>query len=286
MSPVQTIAVTSSDKHRFNATVYPTDVVTDPVLIFLSALGTPAKVYRHFGREMSKHGVQVCAPDWRGIGSSSIRAGRASDFGYRHLLELDLTALIGIVRQQFPNAPLWLGGHSLGGQLAMLGAAANPAGITGVVLIASGSVHLHCYQGKLRWGVRLLAWLSGLTGLLWGYFPGSRIGFGGREAAGVMRDWSHVAVTGQYHPVGSEVDYENRLRSLRIPVLAITFAADAWSPTLAAKALLGKVPDSTQSHWKWSASDTAGVALDHYSWLKQPTLVAPEVAKHMRRATR
>ena len=282
MTDPQFIAVHAVDNHRSSTTVYPAIEPNAPVLIFLSALGTPAKVYRHFGRELSDHGVNVCVPDWRGIGSSSIRAGRSSDFGYRHLVELDLAATIETVRQNFPEAPLWLGGHSLGGQLALLGAAAAPAGIAGVVLIASGSVHMPCYQGKFRWGVRLLASLAPITGTALGYFPGNRIGFGGREAAGVMRDWSHVARTGQYRPSGSELDYETLLRSLRMPVLAINFGADTWSPTLAARALLGKVPNSSVTHWNWSAADTAGVALDHYSWLKRPDLVVPTVSKHMR----
>jgi predicted alpha/beta hydrolase len=107
-----------------------------------------------------------------------------------------------LFEQRLPQAPIWLGGHSLGGQMALASAAGNPDPVSGVVMIASGSVHLPCYQGKLRWGVRILATLSSLTGPVLGYFPGARVGFGGREAAGLMRDWSHVARTGEYRPAG------------------------------------------------------------------------------------
>lgn len=78
-----------------------------------------------------------------------VRAGRTSDFGYRHLVELDIPALIA--------------------------AAGNSEHIAGVVLIASGSVHLPCYHGKLRWGVRVLTTLSGIVGPVLGYFPGARL---------------------------------------------------------------------------------------------------------------
>jgi predicted alpha/beta hydrolase len=281
MAETLTLTVHSNDYHRFKATVYTGADENAPILIFQSALGTPAKVYRHFSAEMAKHGIQVCTPDWRGIDSSSVRAGRSSDFGYRHLVEVDLPALIAAVRQRFPHSPIWLGGHSLGGQLALLGAAANSETICAVVLIASGTVHLPCYQGKLRWGVRFLTTLSAVVNPVLGYFPGARIGCGGREAAGLMRDWSHVARTGEYRPIGSELDYEALMRSLSIPVLAITFAADSWSPALAAKGLLIKVPNCAQTHWTWSAADTAGVPVDHYSWLKQPDLVVPAVAKYL-----
>lgn len=121
---LEKITFTPTDQHRFDATIYPPADAAAPVLIFFSALGTPAKVYRHLGRALSQAGVQVCAPDWRGIGSSSVRAARASDFGYRHLVELDMAAAIAGVRQRFPQAAIWLSGHSLSGQLALLAAAA------------------------------------------------------------------------------------------------------------------------------------------------------------------
>ncbi len=281
---IETLRFRSADQHGFDATIYPALDSAAPVLIFFSALGTPAKVYRHFGRELSQHGVQLCAPDWRGIDSSSVRAARASDFGYRHLVELDMLSAIEGIRQRFPKSPLWLGGHSLGGQLALLAAAANPALVSGVVLIASGTVHTPTYPAKMRMAIRSLVYLSRATGAALGYFPGSRFSFGGREAAGVMRDWSHVAMTGKYRPLGSQLDYERLMGELEIPVLALNFAADGWSPASTTRALLNKLPGKSIVHWQWSAADTAGVALDHYSWLKQPALVAPAVASFITRA--
>lgn len=286
MTTPQTLTVTTNDQHRFSATLYPTPDPSAPVLLFLAALGTPAKVYRHLGKEMVQHEVQLCTPDWRGIDSSSIRAGRGSDFGYRHLAEFDIPALIAVVRQRVPRAPIWLGGHSLGGQMALIAAGADPKQITGVVLIASGSVHLPCYRGKLRWGVRLLATVSGILGPVLGYFPGARLGFGGREAAGLMRDWSHVARTGEYRPVGSQLDYEHQLRALNKPLLAITFAADSWAPAPATRALLNKVELCKPVHLHWSASDTEGVAVDHYSWIKRPHLVVASIAQFIRESKR
>ncbi len=279
-----TITFTSADHHRFDALLYPTADAAAPVLLFFSALGTPAKVYRHFGHELNQHGVQLCAPDWRGIGSSSVRAARESDFGYRHLVELDMAAAIAGVRQRFPQAPIWLGGHSLGGQLSLLAAAADASQLSGLVLIASGTVHTPRYPAKMRLAIHSLVWMSRLSRVALGYFPGQRVRFGGREAAGLMRDWSHVAVTGEFRPVGSTLDYEHLMAKLRLPVLALTFAADGWTPKAATQALLHKLPEHSFVHRHWSAADSAGVALDHYSWLKQPALVAPAVAAFIRQS--
>ena len=274
--------VFSEDGHGFDLTHYEPAGEVHAVLLFLPALGTPSRVYRRLGRELAGHGIAVCTPDWRGIASSSIRASRRHNFGYRHLLELDLPAMRAAIVQRYPDKPLWIGGHSLGGQLAMLATAAQPSGVTGIVLIASGSVHLKAYPPKWQRSIRVLTAMSRVVGPLLGYFPGHRFGFGGRESAALMRDWSHVAHTGAYRPAGSTVNYEARLRELALPILAISFASDHWSPAAAVKALLDKAPADTVTHWHWTPAETANQPLDHFSWTKQPGLLAPSAARFIR----
>ena len=58
--------------------------------------------------------------DLRGQGRSSERASHFADFGYREMVEIDLPAAIAALRGRYPNRPLLLVGHSLGGQLATL----------------------------------------------------------------------------------------------------------------------------------------------------------------------
>lgn len=280
------LEVLTDDGHRFSVSLHQAQGKAKAVLIFLSALGTPSRVYGRFARALVSHGIHVGTPDWRGIGSSSLRAGRGRDFGYRHLLEHDLTAVLALVARQFPDLPVWLGGHSLGGQLALLTAAMHPQEIAGVVLVASGSVFLRGYSPKLQRGIRGLIWLSRLTTAIFGYFPGQRFGFGGREAPGVMRDWSHVALTGEYRPQGSHHDYEARLRDLQCPVLALNFAMDAWSPANAIDELLCKIPDRSRTQWHWDSNRTGGQALDHFSWTKHPDLITPAIAGFITQAAR
>lgn len=280
---LEKIPLTAADQHQFTAHVYPASAPAAPVLVFFSALGTPAKVYRHVGQAMAQQGVHFCAPDWRGIDSSSVRAGRDHDFGYRHLVELDMAAAVAVMRRRFPDSPIWLGGHSLGGQLALLYAATHQEQVTGVVLIASGSVHMPAYPPKMRLGIAAVVAMSRVAGGLLGYFPGDRLGFGGREAAGVMRDWAHVARTGRYQPQGSKVDYESALAQLKNPVLALNFKADAWSPASSCRALLSKLPASSAEQWNWGAPDTESIDLDHFSWAKQAHLIAPALARYLDR---
>ncbi len=278
MIPAETLSITTSDGHRFDAGLFRAASAAAPVLIFLSALGTPSRVYRGFAGAMAGQGVQVCTPDWRGMASSSVRASRRQDHGYRELVEVDVPALIETLSALFPAAPLWIGGHSLGGQLSILIAARQPDLVHGLLPIASGSVFLACYPRRLQRGIRALGLLSGVTGAVLGHFPGQRIGFGAREARGVMKDWAHVAHTGRYEPASSDFPYEAALATLAMPVLALNFQGDSWAPEPAASYLLGKLPLCAREQWTWGDAESGGQHLDHFSWTKHPQLLAPRIA--------
>lgn len=277
MTGTETLSITTADEHLFEATLYKSTSSAAPVLIFYAALGTPSKVYRPFASTMAEHGVTVCTPDWRGIASSSVRPSRHTDFGYRHLIELDAAALIAAARTRFPGAQVWLGGHSLGGQVSALTAAVNSE-IRGLVPIASGSVFLPCFAEKVQRQIRFMGLLIKTVVPLLGHFPGDRIGFGGREAMGVMRDWYRVAATGLYQPAGSEINYEKSLGELRIPVVSLNFSTDTFAPAAAAEYLLDKLSTCTREKWLWTETDTGGTAFDHYSWLRNAPIVVPRLA--------
>lgn len=275
---IEQATLESPDGHRFDVTLYPAADKCRPLIVFFPALGTPGRVYARFAETLATHGISALTLDWRGMASSNWRAARRQDFGYRHLVELDGAAVLDHARRRLPDAPLWAGGHSLGGQLATL-VAATHAGTSGVVAIASGSVYLPCYPPSLRAQIRLLGLVAEVAGLAVGHFPGRRLGFGGREARGVMRDWLQVARSGKYLLQGSAIDYESRLSHYGGRALAITLAADTWAPEAAARYLLTKMAAAHVDHWVWSAAHTGGLPLDHFSWLRHPEQVVPRVAR-------
>jgi len=277
----ETLAVNAADGHRFEASLYRAAAESAPVLVFLPALGTPGKVYRHLAAALAGEGVQVCLPDWRGMASSSLRPSRRVDFGYRELIELDVPALLDELAGRLPRAPVWIGGHSLGGQLGALVAAARPQ-VRGLVAVASGTVSLPSFSPRLQRGMRLVSAIASASGPVLGYFPGERLGFGGREARTLMKDWTHVARTGCYEPAGSSMDYEAALARLAVPVLTLNFERDSWAPAKVAALLMSKLPACRQSQWIWGDADCGGRSFDHFSWIKAPQLLAPKLAGWIR----
>jgi predicted alpha/beta hydrolase len=280
----ETLAITSPDGARVDASVFPAAESVAPVVMIWPAMGTPARFYQRFAEALAVHGINAVTVDLRGIGSSSVRAARGVDFGYRQMLEQDWSAAVAAVRLRFPQAPLWLLGHSLGGQLSALYLAQNPAAVSGLLLVASGSVYYRGWNMPKRWGLLAFTQFAAALSSVLGYFPGKRVGFGGTEARGVMRDWARVARNGRYRPDGASLDYEAALAGLRVPVLGISFADDDFAPHPAMRNLLEKMPAAATTHLRLSAEDT-GSRFNHFSWVKQPESVVPRITGWLKTVT-
>ncbi|MEV0437582.1 alpha/beta fold hydrolase [Streptomyces spectabilis] len=254
---------------------------TAPAVLVVPAMGTPARFYRHFARELHGAGLTALTVDLRGQGESTphVRDAAARDHGYRVILEEDLGAVVDAVRAELgPEPPLFLLGHSLGGQLALLHAAARPGPVDGVALVASGTVWYRAY-GTLRAPLLLLATtLIAATATLLGRWPGARLGFGGDQATGVMRDWARQGRTGRYRPGGSARDYESALRALDVPVLAVSVENDTYAPASAVDHLVGKAAGARVTRWRYTERE-AGARLDHFAWTRAAGPLARRIAR-------
>jgi predicted alpha/beta hydrolase len=250
-------------------------VAGKPAVLLFPALGVPAKYYDKLLLQLAQAGVGAAVVDLQGQGVSSVQASRRHNFGYRELLEQDFPVAIATARELFGAAPLYVMGHSLGGQLACLylgqHAARHP--IAGLVLCASCSVYyrsLPSFKGQTFFllGTQFAAALA--KGM--GYFPGHRLRFAGRTGQRLISDWAAQARTGNYRVQGSAVDWEGGLRQLRLPVLSITLEGDNLAPAGAADHLNGKLVQAriTRHH----LLDTG---LNHFSWAKKPEAVLPYI---------
>lgn len=251
-------------------------------LYWMPAMGTPARYYLGFAQALAARGICVALHEWRGVGSSDRRAARHSDWGYRQLLQLDLPAGLAVARATVGDAKWSLGGHSLGGQLAALQAGLQPDTATYLILVASGSPWWRAFPMPWSVGLRLtFAVLPLLTGLC-GYFPGRRIGFGGREARSVMADWARSGRSGRYAATGMDVDMESALAGVQCPIMAIRLREDVFAPAGSLRWLLDKMPlaPSEVRELSWADLDCKA---DHFSWIRYGDAVAERIADWLRR---
>ena len=249
-----------------------------PVFLVTPAMALPGSFYRPLAAPMAASGLRLVAMDLRGHGTSSVRPDRNTDFGYRELLELDWPAAIATVRERYPAAPLVLLGHSLGGQVSLLYAGANPGSVTAVITVATGSIWWRAFPAPWRYVFLLATQFIAAAGKVLGSYPGHRLGFGGREARSLVADWAHQARTGRYRAKGSDTDYEAALGRMREPALLISVAGDDFAPATAADHLASKLPPerTTRLHLDHEVFRESSNA--HFGWVKRPGPVVDAIA--------
>jgi predicted alpha/beta hydrolase len=268
----QELPVAAADGHSWVLQARIPHAPTASVL-WLPALGVAAKHYLPFAEAAAARGIACFVHEWRGGGSSSLRAGRACDWGYRELLALDLPASEAAIASALPGVARILGGHSLGGQLSCCRLALAPDAARALWLVASGAPYWRAFPPRTRWWLpmayRFLPWLAGRAGAL----PGRRIGFGGQEARGVMRDWARTALSGHYAAHGIDADMEAALRQVRVDARAVVLVDDWLAPESSLQFLLSKMPDAEPHVVRLDASGL-GADPDHFAWLGKPEAVA------------
>ncbi|MFC5595554.1 alpha/beta hydrolase family protein [Lysobacter niastensis] len=241
-------------------------------LLWLPALGIAARHYLPFAEALAARGVAVFIHEWRGHGSSSLRADRRHTWGYRELLTHDLPASETLIEKQVPGAPRIIGGHSLGGQLACCRLALSPNTAQQLWLVASGSPYWRVFPSPTKFWLplayRFLPWLARLEGAL----PGRRIGFGGREARGLIQDWARSGLSGRYAAEGLDIDLEAAMGALVADTRAIAFDRDWLGPESSLRFLLSKMRHAPR-HVEVFHESRLGARADHYAWMKQPGAV-------------
>lgn len=246
------------------------------MLLFVCALGVEARYYAPFGEALAARGIALAMCDLRGNGTSELRPSRQVDFGYREIVELDIPSALAVVRERLPDVPLFVGGHSLGGQLMMLHLAAQAPDVAGTVFVACAIPYYRNWQGRARLYIRLATVLFPTAGALLGYVPGKRLGFGGAiEARTLMRDWCHNARTARYEPRGSEIDYESALRKTTLEFLTVSIDTDAMAPPKAVEFTFEKLPKSNgvRAHARLSSPHPAA----HMRWARDADEVVEAV---------
>jgi predicted alpha/beta hydrolase len=241
------------------------------VILFLPALGVSIDYYKSLAELWSQRSFAIALVESRSMRYSLIEDVKLENFGYKEVLDVDLATIIPALCQRRPNLPVWLCGHSLGGQFALLHASEKLSKLAGLILIAAGSNHYATLptsstRWKRRVGIRLIRVINGLLG----YFPGHKLGFGGRQPKNMMKDWTFEGLKGRYLVCGSNKDYNQLLARLELPILMISLSGDPLVPKSSADVLADKLLDASVTQVELIAKDYGLAAFNHFKWAKKP----------------
>lgn len=265
------------DNVQSKITVFKIENTNAPVIICMPAMGVAASYYEPLALNLCSQGFQVVTSDLRGIGHSSVRASKSVNFGYHEMVSFDWPAIVKTVKNIFPDNPVYLLGHSLGGQLNALYASQNQEQISGIIFVAAGSVYYKSWAFPKSIGILLGTQLARLISKMWGYLPGKQLGFGGREARTVIRDWAHCALTGYYELKNSLFNFEKALAEIKLPVLAITLEGDNLAPVTSAKNLCEKMCNATIHYQHMTELEMETSGLNHFKWVRYSLPIAEKI---------
>ncbi len=238
-------------------------------IVFAPALGVRSSFYKSMAKYLNEQGFHVYLVQAR-IETESI-APKYWGFSYNHLIHVDFASVVNQAKQDFPDLPIFASGHSLGGQIALLYSSRFPDDIKGVMMVATGSPYWKGFPLAQALQIRLLSFLLPLFFLLFGYFPGDRVGFGGRESKGVMGDWNQLAKKNRFEIAKDNFeafDYEQAVAKVSLPCLAVVMEKDDFAPPQAVNNIAGKLPEHVLT--TLTQSNPNGKAFDHFSWAKSP----------------
>lgn len=193
-------------------------------MVIAPAMAVPQAFYADFAGFMARQGVRVWTFDYSGMGESWSGSLRGCRSDISDWVAHDFDAVVQHAAGTLNGLPLFILGHSLGGQTTPL--LPSVARISGLINIAVGSGSVRHNQPKLQRTAPLM-WhvLAPLLCPLFGYFPGARLGVIGDIPRRALFQWRRWCLTPDYLLTGEPGAREAYARA-RYPVLGLTFADD------------------------------------------------------------
>ena len=237
------ISVTANDE--LIAHLYPSSTKTrrGRSVIVGPATAIAQTYYIKFCTYLAEQGFDVLSFDFRGVGQSLNRSIKDyKDVGFSDWAEHDYPSVIDYMLAQFPNQPLYLVGHSVGGWMPGITRASHR--IDGILGVAALSAYWPLMSRPHRYW-HWLAWrmVVPVTTAIFGYWPGwaglthdlpSKLG---REFAQWAQSPNFVFGAKQFDAKANAEKFTGHLHLLQI-------ADDPWGTKQAVSALQPHYPNA------------------------------------------
>ncbi len=176
--------------------------------------------------------------------------------------------MIETLKVRLPDRPLFVVGHSLGGQL--IGMIPNRDLIDGVVMVASGSGYWRdTAQNTPRTSLLMFHLLVPPLTALFGYFPGKTLRVIGNLPRGVIGQWRRWCLHPEYM-IGVEGDSVRAdFATLKTPMLLLSFTDDELMSAVSTESLHRFYANASIEHQRIAPSDLGVVRIGHFGFFRR-----------------
>jgi len=209
-------------------------------VLIAAAMGVRQDFYAPFANWLATQGLRVTTFDYRGVGASLPDTPHGGLRGFKADLSdwtRDYEAVIDQARAALPGQPLYLVGHSLGGQLP--GLLHNQHQVQGLLGIAAGSGYWRNTAPALKRKALFFWWLLVPLATWWfGYFAGRRLGAVGDLPRGVIWQWRRWCLSPGYSAGAPGGAARQNYAAVRFPICSLYLADDEMMTLRGTQALL------------------------------------------------
>ena len=232
------LTLTCDDDYCLDATCYEAAGTPRAIVVVAGTLGVQRRYYARFAEFMAAQGIAALTFDYRGMGESVPAEGQAELIDMAAWGTMDIDAAIRSAAALYPGTPIFLIGHSCGGQL--VGLAPSCKQLAGVILVSATMPHASRYPRPDRYALSLM-WrlLLPLATLGKGHVLTSVPGMSGANAPrAVWRQWAQWCRSREYlfdKRFGLNTVHASAMTA---PVLSIAISDDERAPPEAITPLL------------------------------------------------
>lgn len=226
---MQTHTIQKPNGKSITATAFTPSVPIGRTMLISVATGMKQSFYYKFAEYCAKeHGYHVYTYDYSDIGLSRTKHLRGSETSYTTWGREDYPIMVRFVQEQHPAQPIYLIGHSFGGNCLGMSEVTNE--LAAIVTVASQQG----FWRNMNPGHRYLVWFIFAVSMpiltkFFGYFPSKTHGLGEDLPKQVLLDWSKVLLNkeGVTLLASKESSWFERITR---PMLMLSLDDDTYAP--------------------------------------------------------
>jgi len=259
----QEFELNARDGYRLAATRFDAESPKGAVLM-CGATGVPRRFYHRFAAALAAGGYTTVLFDYRGIGGSKPKSLRGFDADMTDWALKDLAGAVDWMKANIPH-PLFLTGHSFGGQVA--GLLDNVDDLAGMFTVSSQSGYYMLQGAEQKAAVFFHVHVTlPLLAKTVGYVPWKSMGIGEDLPKGVALQWAKWCRHPRYLRRESALPL-HRYKDFRAPVLATSIGDDKWGTAKSVDDMMSSYPNMTREHIE---PEQAGVgSLGHMGYFRK-----------------